>query len=223
MTCGSVLDQELSRLPAKYRALIVSCDLEGMSRREAAQLFRLPEGTVASRLATARGLLSSRLKRAGIAVSAGAIGGVLASSSQGAAVPAALTAATSKAVSIVALGKAAAPGAVSLKAVALADRVVKTMLLTKLKFAATTVAALSLMGVGTVAIKNQIQAEPPAAVTVQPNRTVTGSVKGVDVAARSITIGERDADRTYTLPGGGGGSRLTASRAGLRSCPPDPM
>src|SRR5262249_12607774 len=32
-----VLDQELSRLPAKYRVAIILCDLEGKTRREAAR------------------------------------------------------------------------------------------------------------------------------------------------------------------------------------------
>src|SRR5262249_20552207 len=50
----SVLDDELSRLPDHYRGVIVLCDLEGMTRREAARQFGIPEGSVASRLARAR-------------------------------------------------------------------------------------------------------------------------------------------------------------------------
>src|SRR5215475_198922 len=50
----SILDEELSRLPDHYRAVIVLCDLEGRSRREVASQFGCPEGTVASRLARAR-------------------------------------------------------------------------------------------------------------------------------------------------------------------------
>src|SRR5262249_55047769 len=43
----AVLDQELSRLPDKYRVAIVLCDLEGKTRREVACQLNLPEGTLA--------------------------------------------------------------------------------------------------------------------------------------------------------------------------------
>src|SRR5262249_25538048 len=55
------LDEELSRLPDYYRSVIVLCDLEGMTRRDAARQLAIPEGSVASRLARARALLAKRL------------------------------------------------------------------------------------------------------------------------------------------------------------------
>src|SRR5581483_10812755 len=41
----AVLDQELSRLPDKYRVAIVLCDLEGKTRTEAARQLAVPPGT----------------------------------------------------------------------------------------------------------------------------------------------------------------------------------
>ena len=48
-----LLDQELSRLPDIYQVVLILCDLEGKTRKEAAQQLRLAEGTVGSRLARA--------------------------------------------------------------------------------------------------------------------------------------------------------------------------
>jgi RNA polymerase sigma factor (sigma-70 family) len=45
-----ILDEELSRLPDQYRAVIVICDLQGKTRKEAAQNLHCPKGTVAGRL-----------------------------------------------------------------------------------------------------------------------------------------------------------------------------
>ena len=50
----SILDDELSRLPDRHRAAIVLCELEGLSRREAACRLGVSEGTLSSRLARAK-------------------------------------------------------------------------------------------------------------------------------------------------------------------------
>src|SRR5205807_2006427 len=38
-----LLDQELTKLPDKYRFVLVSCDLEGRTRKEVAKVLGLPE------------------------------------------------------------------------------------------------------------------------------------------------------------------------------------
>src|SRR5262245_8496932 len=67
-----VLDQELNRLPDKYRLLVVLCDLEGRTRRDVARQLGLPDGTVSNRLAAGRRMLARRLARRGVSA-AGAV------------------------------------------------------------------------------------------------------------------------------------------------------
>ena len=45
-----VLDQELNRLPQKYRAPLILCYLEGHTHDQAAEELECPVGTVRSRL-----------------------------------------------------------------------------------------------------------------------------------------------------------------------------
>ncbi|HEV2948082.1 MAG TPA: efflux RND transporter periplasmic adaptor subunit [Gemmataceae bacterium] len=60
------LDQEIHRLPERFQIPVVLCYLEGKTVSETALLLGWPRGTVASRLARARGRLRIRLARRGL-------------------------------------------------------------------------------------------------------------------------------------------------------------
>jgi RNA polymerase sigma factor (sigma-70 family) len=142
----AVLDQELQALPDKYRMPIVLCELEGKSRKEASSQLGWPEGTVASRLGRGRAMLGRRMNRHGLVLTSAALAAAFAHKSASAAVPVTLISSTLKAASQFAAGKAAA-GAVSATAVALAEGVVKTMLVTKItKYTAIAIALAVLIG-----------------------------------------------------------------------------
>ena len=63
---GTVLDEELGRLPDQYRAPLVLCYLGGLTRDEAAQRLGCPPGTLKSRLEQARERLQHRLVSRGL-------------------------------------------------------------------------------------------------------------------------------------------------------------
>jgi RNA polymerase sigma factor (sigma-70 family) len=161
---SAVLDQELRRLPEKYRAPIVLCHLEGQTHEEAAARLRWPVGTVRGRLARGRALLRGRLTRRGVTPTSAALVALLARDVR-AALPETLVGSTVRAA--ITISQGAAAGAVSATALSLANSVVRTMAMSKLKlFAGTLFAAGAITG-GAVATARQDSAasrpELPAA------------------------------------------------------------
>jgi RNA polymerase sigma factor (sigma-70 family) len=172
-----VLDHELSRLPDKYRSVIVLCDLEGKQRKEAARQLRIAEGTLSSRLTTARRTLAKRLARRGVEVSGGVLATVLAERAATACVPPSVVLDTIQAVSLVAAGKAA--GAVSINVVTLSEGVVKTMFVTKLKIALVAALAVSVSGLGLTVVS--LRALASDQVTTANDVLTTSNRNGNDV------------------------------------------
>ena len=144
----ALLDQELAKLPDKYRILIVLCDLEGKKGKDVARRLKIPEGTLASRLRTGRVLLAKRLARHGVAISGGALATVLTQNAVSASVPTVLVSSTIKAATLVAAGKTAVGGIVSANATALMEGVIHGMLLMKLKTVLTVVLVLNAVAFG---------------------------------------------------------------------------
>ncbi|WP_237722735.1 sigma-70 family RNA polymerase sigma factor [Singulisphaera acidiphila] len=64
---GPVLHEEIARLPDRFRAPLVLCDLEGGTYEQAARHLGWPVGIVKSRLSRGRDRLRDRLLRRGIA------------------------------------------------------------------------------------------------------------------------------------------------------------
>jgi RNA polymerase sigma factor (sigma-70 family) len=167
-----VLDQELSRLPDKYRAVLVLCDLEGKTRKEAAGQLRVPEGTVAGRLARARTMLARRFARHGLAVAGGALAAVVCQQAAAACVPSAVVSATIKAASTFAAGQAAAPGGISVRAAVLTEGVLKAMVLSKRKTVTVGLLLVALLSAAAGAIYQAQAAEQPK--DEQRNKPKTG-------------------------------------------------
>jgi RNA polymerase sigma factor (sigma-70 family) len=142
----SALDEELSRLPEKYRAPVILCHLEGLTHAEAAARLRWPVGTVSGRLSRARGLLKDRLVRRGLAPAAGSLGSLSASDGARAAVPEHLAAATARAAVRLSMGGGLQAGAASASALALMNAVLRAAVMVKLKATAAVLLVLALVG-----------------------------------------------------------------------------
>ncbi len=142
-----ILDQELSLLPDKYRAVVVLCDLEGKGRKEAARQLGCPEGTVAGRLARARAMLAKRLTRRGVNLSSAALAVMLAQKAASGCAPASVVSSTIKSASLFATGQVA-NGAISANVAILTEKVLKMMLINKLKTLAIGLLVLAAVGLG---------------------------------------------------------------------------
>lgn len=164
-----VIDEELARLPDKYRAAVVLCDLEGVSRKDAAEKLRVPEGTLSSRLAHARKVLAARLSRRGVCASAVAIATTLARDAGAAVVPAAVVQATARAAARFAVGGMVPPDVISTKVTTLTDGVMKAMIVNRLRLTlGAGVLVVGLLGLGAAAGVGQQPAKTPKGKPATP-------------------------------------------------------
>jgi RNA polymerase sigma factor (sigma-70 family) len=138
------LDDELNRLPERYRRPFVLCHLGGMTNEEAARRLGCPKGTVLSRLARARERLRRGLERRGVTLTATALTGLLAQSAD-AAVPVVLFETTLASAMTFVAGSTAAAGTLGTAGV-LAEGVLQGMFMTKLKATAAMLLLMAAVG-----------------------------------------------------------------------------
>jgi RNA polymerase sigma factor (sigma-70 family) len=141
-----ILDEELSRLPKKYRTPLLLCCMEGKTRDEAARFLDLPLSTVSGRLESGREILRYRLVRRGVALSM-ALAGVTILSATAAAMPVSLGRMISQTALRIITGEVLTD-VVSVKVATLVKGGMQTMFLTQLKLAAASVLMLSAACVG---------------------------------------------------------------------------
>lgn len=179
----AILDDELGRLPERYRAPVVLCCVEGLSRDEAAHQLGVPPATLKGQLERGRKKLHDALARRGVTLGAGLLA-LWATNPVGAA-PRALAEAIRTAVG----------GDVPPAVAALAEGVARNGVVVRAVLAAVGAAAV---GLGLVSVRVAAEPRPPArpaekpppAVKVapveprEPGRTFTGIVS--DAAGRPV-------------------------------------
>ncbi|MFO0845633.1 MAG: sigma-70 family RNA polymerase sigma factor [Gemmataceae bacterium] len=89
-----VLDEEVQRLPEKYRVPVLMCHLQGTTQEQAARQLGWPPGTVATRVRRGLEQLRDRLVRRGIEVTTPGLVAALTPPASEGALPAALISAT---------------------------------------------------------------------------------------------------------------------------------
>jgi hypothetical protein len=190
-----ILDEELNRLPEKYRTPLVLCYLEGKTNEEAARQLGRPVGTVWYQLSRGREMLRGRLSRRGVDLSVVALGAVIAQNAT-AAVPEALRALTRQA-SLAGAGPAGVAGTLAPPVATLVKEVFHDMLLTKLKSAVAMVLVLCVAGLGAGAVASLAMSgsEP-----VPPDRQFAARGDATTATPKKKTKKEEEKDKGKTEP-----------------------
>jgi polysaccharide export outer membrane protein len=164
---GSVIQEEVRRLPENYRSVVALCYWQGLTQEQAATQLGCPLGTVRSRLARARNRLHRRLTRRGFAPLGGLVAAALDAPTAEAArlsmVPNSLIRSTVTASTQILAGRAITEVA-STSVAALTQRVLRSMLMMKFR---TVVVSLVLIGLGVYGASLAApEADPPKSAPV---------------------------------------------------------
>jgi RNA polymerase sigma factor (sigma-70 family) len=157
--------EELARLPARHRAALVLCYLQGKTQDEAALDLGLPKGTLKGHLERGRALLRARLVRRGLGPGAVLVAGAWPAATKAACLSPALLVSTVRAATAVAAGSAAA-SVVSSDVAGLSEGMVKAMFFKKIKIAAILLLVIAGSGAG-LALAGREPRPPEAGAAVK--------------------------------------------------------
>jgi RNA polymerase sigma factor (sigma-70 family) len=162
-----ILDEELERLPKVYRLPVILCGLESRSLEEAARQLGWTVGSVKGRLERGRARLHKRLIRRGATLTGALAAAELSRGAATASTITSLLSGTVRGASAFAACRPMASSGTSAKALSLAEDLIGSLSLGRLKFAAALLAPLVLLATG-LAVYLAAPAPAPQTAQVQP-------------------------------------------------------
>lgn len=155
-----VLHEEIARLPPRYRATVVLCDLERRTTEQAARHLGCPVGTVKSRLARGRERLRGRLLRRGVAPLVGtSLGLVLSPEAVSASLASMIRDPRLQAGLRVIAGNPSGAARLPARVVTLTSEVLKAMMLSRLRTTAVVAVTVAVVTLGALRLERQTRAE----------------------------------------------------------------
>ncbi|OAI53669.1 hypothetical protein AYO44_15770 [Planctomycetaceae bacterium SCGC AG-212-F19] len=193
-----LLDEEMNRLPEKYRVPIVLRYLQGKSNAQAARELGWPTGSMSWRLARGLELLRDRLGRRGVTLGSGVFGAILIANSASAALPTALTTTTLEAAGRFAVTLAAGvTEEIPYSIIALTQGEVRAMWVAKVKKLIAIFLVVAMVGAGMTVLVVGSGAKEAAAVPVPETPQKPGEPEGSKaVNGMKVTL---TADKTETF------------------------
>jgi RNA polymerase sigma factor (sigma-70 family) len=172
----AALDEEMQCLPHKHRQPLILCFLEGLSQEEAARQLGWPRGTLKRRLERGCDLLRTRLTRRGLTLGASTIAALSAGNALGAVLVPTFGRSLTSAATLFAVRQPLPAGLVSKAVLTLADGVLKTMFIARLKIGSVVLALLAFLALstagavlygranddGVASVDTGVRADPPA-------------------------------------------------------------